>query len=146
MRNPNTTGFDDSIRALRGEQERTENLVINLGSDDLPRYAFFNLKDKLNLSFSVLIFSLVVRFPCHSHKLDNAIKRAIASHSLANMMRSITRANAHFRRSVRLSDVFKEKKCRQRCESATRWSWVYTYFLGFLMIKIHIDFVFLRFI
>jgi hypothetical protein len=73
----------------------------------------------------ILLFE---RFPCHNHKLDNAIKKAIASHSLANMMRRLTKANAHFRRCVRLSDVFAEKKCRQRCESATRWSWV-TFFV-----------------
>ena len=41
------------------------------------------------------------------------------------MLRRISRANAHIRKCVRLSDIFKNLKCRQRCESATRWSWAY---------------------
>jgi hypothetical protein len=52
------------------------------------------------------------------------MKRAIADHSLGRMVKRVSQANAAIRRSVSLNETFKDNNCRQRCESATRWSWV----------------------
>ncbi len=88
--------FDDYDR---NKGTPIENLNINLGSDDIPR------------------------FSCGCHKLNLAIRKAIKAHKpLVNILSKLNKANAHFRRVCKLSKIFRNKKCRLRLENLTRWS------------------------
>jgi hypothetical protein len=84
-------------------------LKINLGSDDLPRYQ------------------------CGNYKLDIVGRKAVKSHpQLLNITKKINKSNAHFKKVIRLSKIFRENKCRLRLESKTRWS---TFYLLLLSVK-----------
>ncbi|RMZ93395.1 hypothetical protein BpHYR1_048736, partial [Brachionus plicatilis] len=54
--------------------------------------------------------------------LNLAIKHAIDNHAeLSNLLKDISVSNANFRRSIRISHTFREKKCRLRLQNLTRW-------------------------
>lgn len=76
-----------------------KNLKIKLGSSDLPRFC------------------------CACHKLNLAFRHAIESHgAICKILSKINSSNATIRISVKLNNVFAEKKCRLRIENLTRWS------------------------
>ena len=78
------------------------NLIINLGTDELPR------------------------FQCADHKLDIVVKKAIKMHSeLSSSLQKLNKSNAHFKRVCKLSKIFRKKKCRLRLQGKQRWSLVY---------------------
>jgi hypothetical protein len=84
-----------------------ENLKINLGSDDIPRYQ------------------------CANHKLDIVIRKAIQNHSeILAIVKKLNKSNAHFKRTCKLSRAFRKKKCRLRLECKSRWSAVYLLLLS----------------
>jgi hypothetical protein len=84
---------------LGHDRSPIRNLRIKLGSFDIPRFC------------------------CACHKLNLAVRHAIESHgSICKILSKINSSNATIRRSVRLNNVFAEKKCRLRIENLTRWS------------------------
>ena len=84
-----------------------KDLNINLGSSDLPRYQ------------------------CANHKLDIVGRKAVKLHrELREIARKLNRSNARCRRVIKLSRVFRQKKCRLRLESKTRWSPFYLLLLS----------------
>ncbi len=84
-----------------------ENLQINFGSDDLPR------------------------FNCANHKLNIAVRGAISiHHEFTNILKSLNKTNAHIRRSIKLNYAFKQEKCKLRLENLTRWSTSYLMLLS----------------
>lgn len=79
-----------------------ENLVIKLGSDELPR------------------------FSCANHKLNFALRRAIRTYDeIVNITKLLNQSNAHIRRSIQINRMFRLEKCRLRLENLTRWSSAY---------------------
>lgn len=75
-----------------------ENLTIQMGTSDLPRFA------------------------CSAHKMNVAVRRAVTSHKpLSKMLRKLSKFSATIKSSVNLSKTFLSKKCCVRCENATRW-------------------------
>ena len=82
-------------------------LNIKLGSDEIPRYQ------------------------CANHKLDLVARKAIKFHRrLTEITRKLNKSNAHCRKTIKLSKVFRKKKCRLRLENKTRWSSVYLLLLS----------------
>ena len=79
-----------------------KNLSINIGESDLPR------------------------FSCACHKVNLAVRHSISRHSeLCSILKKLNSTNAHIRRSIKLTQTFKEKKCKLRLENLTRWSSAY---------------------
>ena len=65
----------------------------------------------------------IPRFSCGCHKINLAVRKAIRAHKpLLDILTTLNRSNAHFRKSCTFSSVFREKKCRLRLENLTRWS------------------------
>ncbi len=82
-------------------------LRINLGSADLPRYQ------------------------CANHKLDIVGRKAVKLHrELTEIARKLNKSNARIKKIIKLSRVFRQKKCRLRLESKTRWSPFYLLLLS----------------
>ena len=76
-----------------------ENLTINLGTNDLPRFSWAN------------------------HKLNLGVRKAIKNHKpLSNLLIKINKANAHLKSVCKLSIIFRKKKARLRLVNKTRWS------------------------
>ena len=74
-------------------------LNINLGSDQQPR------------------------FSCDCHKLNCAVRKSIKQHKhFSSILKKLNSSNAHFKRSIALNKIFKEKKCRLRLINDIRWS------------------------
>lgn len=79
-----------------------ENLVINLGSDDLPRIS------------------------CASHKLNLVLRGAFVQHKvICQHLKSLNRFIRRIRKSYKLSRIFKDLKVRLRLENKTRWGSAY---------------------
>ena len=58
--------------------------------------------------------------------IDKSNRKAISSHTeFKHMLEIINNVNASIRRSIQLNNVFKENRCRLRCECVTRWSSAY---------------------
>ena len=71
---------------LNFEDENYNELKINLGSDDLPRYN------------------------CGNHKLDIVGRKAVSSHPIvSNIIRKLNKSSAHVKRVIKLSKVFRKK-------------------------------------
>ena len=76
--------------------------------------------EELNL---VIGSNRVLRLSCANHKLNLAIRRGISlSEEIKSILVALNDANATIRRSIKLNSMFRDKKCRLRCENATRWS------------------------
>lgn len=89
---------DESNEYDLSKGELITDLVINLGTDDLPR------------------------FSCASHKCNIAVRLAIKSHqNLCQTLAKLTNFAASTRRSINLIKLHTEKKSRLRCENLTRW-------------------------
>ena len=66
------------------------------------------------------------RFSCACHKINIAVRKAIASHDkLCNILRELNIKNKVIRRSIKLSKIFRKKKSKLRLENLTRWSSAY---------------------
>lgn len=92
---------------LNFEDENYNELKINLGSDDLPRYN------------------------CGNHKLDIVGRKAVSSHRIvSNIIRKLNKSSAHVKRVIKLSKAFRKKKCRLRLIGKSRWSTAYLLLLS----------------
>ena len=90
---------DESNEYDLSKGELINDLVINLGTDSLPR------------------------FSCASHKCNIALRLAIKNHQfLCKTLAKLTNFAASTKRSINLIKLHAEKKSRLRCENLTRWS------------------------
>ena len=93
--------FDADYNTINNNQI-IKDLVIELGTNKLPR------------------------FSCACHKLNLAIRQAISKHKpLSKIILKLNKCNKHFRRTIALSRILRQKKCRLRTENLTRWSSTY---------------------
>lgn len=66
------------------------------------------------------------RLACACHKLNLVIRGAIKKcNELKRIISILNKSNDHIRRSIELSRVFTNLKCRLRMENLTRWSSLY---------------------
>ena len=78
------------------KEPQIENLTINLGTNDLPR------------------------FSCANHELNLGVRKAIKNHKpLSILLIKINKANAHFKSVCKLN-IFRKKKARLRLVNKTR--------------------------
>jgi len=95
------THSDECIYDLT-KGEPIKDLIIELGTNRLPR------------------------FQCCCHKLNVAVRTAIErSSEISDILRKLCRSNAHIRRSITTSNIFRLKKGKLRLANATRWSSCY---------------------
>jgi len=84
-----------------------EKLMINFGSSEIPR------------------------FSCANHKLNLAVRAAIAIDiEFTQMLKDLNKANAHVRSSITLNNAFNLQKCKLGLENLTRWSSAYLMLLS----------------
>ncbi len=83
---------------------------------------FFYKKSILLKEFYILGSSDLPRISCGNHKINLAVRSAIKKHkTLSNQMRKLNIWITKTRKSVELTKVFANAKCRQRLENETRW-------------------------
>ena len=83
--------FDDMELYDLSKGEPINDLSLKIGGDEYPRYS------------------------CACHKLNLAIRHALAKHNtVCSIIRRINKSNAHIRRSINLARNFRLKKCRLR--------------------------------
>ena len=105
--NEDLDDLDDDEEYNLDSDKLIKDLKINLGSADIPRYQ------------------------CANHKLDIVGRKAVRLHrELRDICRKLNRSNARCRKVIKLSRVFRKKKCRLRLESKTRWSTFYLLLLS----------------
>lgn len=97
-----------------------DNQTRNLLENFLYEYQTYDYYDGFNL---VIGSNRVLRVSCANHKLNLAIRRGISlCDELKSILVALNNANVQIRRSIKLNSMFRNKKCRLRCENATRWS------------------------
>ncbi len=98
------------------EQEKT--FSINLGK-------FYNISYiNQTTDFNIYIKGStdLPRFSCGNHKINLAVRSAIKKHnSMSFQLRKLNIWITSIRKSVELTKVFANAKCRQRLENDTRW-------------------------
>ena len=87
----------DFIYDLSNGRQKINELIINFGTSDLPR------------------------FSCSCHKLNIVVRHAIFDHELSSILRILSRSNATVRNTISLNRFFKEHNFRLRLENPTRW-------------------------
>lgn len=88
----------DSDEYDRSKGEPIDDLVINLGTDDIPR------------------------INCANHIMNNAIRASIKNHPIVCAdLKKLNKFAAHLKRSTELNNIFQQLKCRLRLENDTRW-------------------------
>ncbi len=79
-------------------------------------------KSMILKEFYILGSSDLPRISCENHKINLAVRSAIKKHkTLSNQMRKLNIWITKIRKSVELTKVFANAKCRQRLENETRW-------------------------
>jgi len=75
---------------------------------------------ELNISIGS---SRLPRFQCACHKLNIAVRTSISNHKeISDILEKICRANRAIRKSIQISQVFRNLKSKLRLPNATRWS------------------------
>ena len=98
----------------------SNNFNINGIVFDFDQYYLQPYQETLEIIFES---NKIPRFCCACHKLNLAIRAAIDLHEpLKKILELLNKVNACIRRSIKLNQMFKDKKCRLRCENQTRWS------------------------
>jgi hypothetical protein len=116
----NSIDFGETINLVENPQQINFETVNDVNFEDEYNLLKGRPIDKLELKIGA---KTVPRHSCACHKLNLAIRHSIARHpQLCRILRTLAKSNAHIRRSIKLSRVFRKKKCRLRLENLTRWS------------------------
>ena len=82
------------------------------------------------MKFKSLGSTDIPRIQCSNHKLNLAVRHAMAKHGvICTLLKSLNQFIDTVKTNPRLNDICREKKCVLRLENATRWS------SGFLRLK-----------
>lgn len=102
--------IEDSIHYDTSNNQLTINeLIINLGSSDLPR------------------------FSCINHKTNLSVKGAMITHTvICSNFVLLNKWIAHIKNCTILNQIFRELLCRLKLENSTRWGSVYVLLEGIL--------------
>jgi hypothetical protein len=135
--------LEDDIREIVSDENQiqyaqivqTKSNAIELQNEnDADEILYFEAEDNLQNNLNIKLGSSEIgRFQCANHKLDIVGRKAVKLHpELSNICKKLNRSNARCRKVIKLSKVFRKKKCRLRLENKTRWS---TFYLLLLSVK-----------
>lgn len=104
---------------LNNSSNNTYNPVFDLEYD-------FARGQPINHLELIIGSNIIPRHSCACHKLNLVVRHAITRHfPLCQILRELNQSNSHVRKSIELTRVFSDKKCRLRLENLTRWSSAY---------------------
>ncbi|RNA41797.1 hypothetical protein BpHYR1_051765 [Brachionus plicatilis] len=103
--------FSNNIRKITQNINITES--VEYAEDKGEPFMDFNIEIGDNV---------IPRYSCACHKLNIAVRHAFSIHELSKLLKELNTSNSHVRNSIKLNDIFREKKCRLRLENLTRWS------------------------